>query len=258
MHPPNRFGLSARAGHLSRKPLAVSIARLRCGVTCVFAVGLMTGCSPTLADADGASADPTAASPAASATASARPMEDEPAVTPAGEFPSTLTYSDGADLDPDAWLMQWDDAFMITPGYSVRYPDDGDGMWAYTEDDTGCEIWFYQGFGPSPDLDMTQSDDTTSDQWLAAMNQVDVGVVEANAWDDAIAVSGDGGLLAARALAGRAEDGSTRVDVTRVIGSLQAVFWYSIGCPSDQDALTAKDRLEADMISVSVFDASPR
>src|SRR6476620_9250658 len=115
------------------------------------AIVLLTGCAPASAPSSGKSETPASTkTPTPSATPTPTPTEEH----------LDLSFDAGAGLDPTSMNVGWDDHFQVTPGFSVRAPDDGNGTWAYLEDSTQCEIWFHQGYGPSPDLDPTKDERT--------------------------------------------------------------------------------------------------
>lgn len=124
----------------------------------VLAILALTGCSIL--------------GPAQSSTSTSESLAEEtptPAVTaltdptPASGAPETMTFDDGADIDPDA-LPQWTDSLLTNEEWDVSSPDNGAGRWEYATVDGACTASFYQG----EITDMTSTDDRDASEFILA------------------------------------------------------------------------------------------
>ncbi len=92
---------------------------------------------------------------------------DDPIDEPSGDLPATLSFADGNDLPPDAYI-EWGDGFFTDDGWEVVTGDDGNGGWTYGTLDGTCTAEFWQGM--IPDVPTVAGDDgASSDAMLAVI-----------------------------------------------------------------------------------------
>ncbi|WP_311258019.1 hypothetical protein [Microbacterium sp. WCS2018Hpa-9] len=89
-----------------------------------------------------------------------------PSEEPSGDLPSTMTFADGADISPDAYI-QWGDGFIVDDGWKIVKPDDGNGGWTYGTIDDTCTAQFWQGL--IPDVPTVAGDDSVSSDAMLAV-----------------------------------------------------------------------------------------
>lgn len=171
---------------------------------------------------------------------SAKPSPSTP--TPTSSAPSPpedLSFEAGAGLADGDWEMGWGDNFADNPGFTVLSPDDGKGSYSYTDAETQCRLFLYQG--EVTDLDLAQDDRTISDDFLAT---VLTGTVEgatredvaAHAYDDLVGQYPGPGTASTRTIWGKSSDGGSWLHSARMFGALGAGVYVGITCPAGQDA----------------------
>lgn len=87
---------------------------------------------------------------------------DEPTDETTGDLPTTMSFADGAELPPAAYI-QWGDGLIADSAWQLSSPDDGNGNWSYSTVDGTCTAAFWQG--TLDGLDTVPGDDaaTTDD-----------------------------------------------------------------------------------------------
>ena len=219
-------------------------AQRRVGVIAALAVSifLLSACSPV--------GDPGAAP---SETPSPSPTEVKATPTPTPTpTPTVLTFEAGAEMDPAAWSVEWGDRFPDMEGYTLSSPDDGNGSWAYRDDTTQCDIGFYQGFGPSADMDHTKDDRTLSDAYLATFTQASSDDVAQYGFDSTVQIWDTDVVAAFRSLGWSTDDGASRVDSVRVFVADEALLYVTVTCPPESDAFVESERLAKDLFGVNM------
>ncbi len=200
---------------------------------------LLTGCA--------VGPDPEIASPPASSADPKRPyLAETPGDT--GSVPADLTFEAGAELAED-WSVQWGDAFMADERYSIESADDGNGGWAYRDNETQCVIRFWQG--TVSDMDRTAGDRAATDALLATILDVTAEDIQTYAVDDTIPEL-LGGSVDVRTVSGDTEEGSTWVDSVRAFTALSAGLYVGVECPAGQDALDVYSALAEDYLQFVV------
>lgn len=91
---------------------------------------------------------------------------EQPSEVPSGDLPSTMTFADGADIPPNAYI-QWGDGLIADDGWKVVAPDDGNGGWTYGTIDDTCTAQFWQGL--IPDVPTVAGDDSLSSDAMLAV-----------------------------------------------------------------------------------------
>lgn len=133
---------------------------LRLAATALVALAVipLSGClAAQIPTEQPASADPTVA------------PSDAPAEEPAGELPSALSFDEGQELPPTAYI-EWGDALIADDGWVTASPDDGNGGWSYATADGACTAQFWQGL--TSDVEVVAGDDSaSSDAVLAVLLQ---------------------------------------------------------------------------------------
>lgn len=153
-----------------------------------------------------------------------------------------LTYAAGSDLDP-ATYIEWADGMAMSDAYEVDSPDDGNGHWSHTHIATGCVASFWQG--TLADYDLTGGDQSLSDQVLAHDFQEETAKISAAAGDVDIAIT-SGSVVQMRAVTGQNEQGTTYVVLARGFSTLSAALYFSLDCPTGQDAVDVFDEVRND------------
>ena len=190
---------------------------------------------------------PEIASPPASSADPKRPhLAEAPSDT--GTAPADLTFEAGAEL-PEDWSVQWGDPFMADERYSVESADDGNGGWAYRDNETQCVIRFWQG--TVSDMDPTAGDRAATDALLATILDVTPEDIQTYAVDDSIPEL-LGGSVDVRTVSGDTEEGLTWVDSVRAFTVLSAGLYVGVECPGGQDALDVYTTLAEDYLQFVV------
>ena len=166
----------------------------------------------------------------------------------AGDVPAELTFEAGAEL-PEDWSVQWGDPFMADERYSVESADDGNGGWAYRDNETQCVIRFWQG--TVSDMDPTAGDRAATDALLATILDVTPEDIQTYAVDDSIPEL-VGGSVDVRTVSGDTEEGLTWVDSVRAFTVLSAGLYVGVECPAGQDALDVYAALAEDYLQFVV------
>jgi hypothetical protein len=79
---------------------------------------------------------------------------------------TTLTFAEGAELSPDAYI-EWGDGLIVDDGWKIVSPDDGNGNWTYGTVDGTCTARFWQGL--ISDVPIVSGDDAASSDAILAV-----------------------------------------------------------------------------------------
>ncbi|MFB7885120.1 hypothetical protein [Microbacterium sp. NPDC056057] len=216
---------------------------------------VLTGCAPDTTGARRVDVEP---SPSADATETPEAVEELDTMPPAD-----LTFEAGVELAPGMWTAAWDDRLMAGDArFSVSTPDDGNGSWAYLDQQTQCSVAFYQG--AITDLELGADDRESSDNMLAAVLGAQIpGVtgadVSANATDEYVAQTTQEGSVDVRIVVGTG--GSAGAEATwselgRMFGTLGTALVVNVECPQGQDASTEVSDVLNSYLGIAVSSTS--
>lgn len=165
----------------------------------------LSACAPAESGEETPSAEKTpAAEQASTAPTPDATAEDAPEDTDA-TAPSTLSFTDGNDLDPSI-RIEWADGLLADDGWKVVSEDNGDGGWTYGTVDGSCTAAFWQGYISDVDT-QPGGDSATSDEMLALLLNTDVSEFAEYVGDGAFSYQVGGNLeLAHRQIAGQQEE----------------------------------------------------
>lgn len=151
---------------------------------------------------------------------------------------STLTFDEGAELSPTAFI-QWGDGFMTDEDWQTVSPDDGNGGWTYGTLDGACTAEFWQGTITDPPM-VDGDDSASSDQILALIVQSSAEEITplATTGEFSTPVGGAGGVEN-RQVTGAEGDRSWMIAV-RAFSQMDAVLYVIVDC-TGADATATMD-----------------
>lgn len=154
----------------------------------------------------------------------------------------SLTFDAGAAL-PSSTHLEWGDSMGFSDDYSVASPDDGAGNWSYTHVATGCTASFWQGTLASYDL--SQGDSLVSDQILGQDFGETASEITPYASDIDVPQLGSG-TVEMRAVSG-SNDNASYVVIARGFAAVSSGLYFSLDCPTGQDAQSVFDEVRDDL-----------
>lgn len=169
---------------------------------------------------------------------------DEPSGDPSTGLPAMMSFADGADLPPTAYV-QWGDGLFGDDGWNLTSPDDGNGNWGYTSADGLCTVAFWQG--RLDGLETTAGDDQAlTDDVLEYF--VGTGL---DAQTAALRYQSGGDRVVDARIASWTESGHERAVISRAFGVPNVGMYLSLDCTGGDILLVMNDLIDKNAVMIT-------